>query len=873
MPANQTVKINFEVNTQPLSKAEQDYKNFNDSLNKGAEKSSESLKKVENNTSNLGSQFKQIAPMIAGAFAVDRILAFGKAVIDVSSEFQRLESVLKTTLGSKSEAQSALKQIQNFASQTPFQVQELTNSYVKLANQGFKPTIEQMRSLGDLASSTGKSFDQLTEAVIDAQVGEFERLKEFGIRASKQGDIVKFTFKGVETQTKFTSEAIQQYVLGLGKLDGVTGSMVGISNTLGGSISNLSDKWDMFLNTVGSKTDGIFKGAIEVISNTISLIGDAIKSEEQLMKESIADSYSAIEKQQKNIFESVIKAGIERGEDELKIIKEYSQKKESQLLADNEFLQKRINTVNQDLKNTALSIEEKKDIEFRKKQFIFQLEENKQIIEINKKLTEEYSKESAKKVDIIQKEKDAILKYKQSQFQQELQLLAIKEQNAKVEAELYENNAVEKLAIEQDFNDKRIAIYEKYNNILTKTDLETKDGLNQNSAVIIDKIDKLADEESKAKIDALRKQWEAERVEQEKIDIEKIKRLEESSKVKQDFILKEEAEALTEVEKMTFKSEEEKQKAIFDIQKDYTNLKLNEDIKLLDAKILANENNKDKILELEKEKADKILELEKNKNAKIDDESKKALDKRKQDNHAYFQVLLSTIQGFTNLAYEKAKQQTQLESEELQERKNQKLSNKKLTDSEKEVLEAQYRQKELAIKRKVAQQDKDKALFDVAINTAVAISSATKNPTTASFVIPLVTALGLAQAIAIQQRPLPKYFKGTEFVGLNGNAKGQDTIHAMLNEGERVVPTDINSKLKGIKNTDLPYLIELGTMKRKELNSNSIAKTVVNIDNKDLVNAFKSRPEVSIDINEKGFRKHLISESKRQEIINSRYAV
>ena len=73
-----------------------------------------------------------------------------------------------------------------------------------------------MRKLGDLASSTGKDFDQLAEAIIDAQTGEFERLKEFGIRASKQGDEVKFTFKEVETQVDFTADSIRDYVLSLG---------------------------------------------------------------------------------------------------------------------------------------------------------------------------------------------------------------------------------------------------------------------------------------------------------------------------------------------------------------------------------------------------------------------------------------------------------------------------------------------------------------------------------------------------------------------------------------------------------------------------------------------------------------------------------
>ena len=52
------------------------------------------------------------------------------------------------------------------ASKTPFAVVELTQAFVKLANQGFRPTTDELRKLGDLASSTGKQFDQLAEAII-----------------------------------------------------------------------------------------------------------------------------------------------------------------------------------------------------------------------------------------------------------------------------------------------------------------------------------------------------------------------------------------------------------------------------------------------------------------------------------------------------------------------------------------------------------------------------------------------------------------------------------------------------------------------------------------------------------------------------------
>lgn len=266
-----------------------------------------SINQSEKQLSNFSKSVKGISGQLTAALGAVSFAALGKEMIEITSEFQKFEAVLTNTLGSKSEAQEALKRIQDFAAKTPFSVQELTASFVKLANQGFEPTTNELRKLGDLASSTGKSFDQLTEAIIDAQTGEFERLKEFGIRAKKQGDQVTFTFKGVETQTKFTSDSIRDYILSLGELEGVSGSMVAISGTLGGSISNLGDSFDKFLLSLGSITSGPLKAfidqaqlALETLSRDIS--GDVgATSALSKIKEEFVDGAETAEQMTANI--------------------------------------------------------------------------------------------------------------------------------------------------------------------------------------------------------------------------------------------------------------------------------------------------------------------------------------------------------------------------------------------------------------------------------------------------------------------------------------------------------------------------------------------------------------------------------------------
>jgi ElaB/YqjD/DUF883 family membrane-anchored ribosome-binding protein len=279
-----SAKLNVDIVAQlkDFNKAMTELKSEVGDLNKQVSKgNNDSIK----STNALSGAFSSVGKTLAGLFAADMLINFGKAVIETTAEFQKMEAVLTNTLGSSSMAQQSMAQIVEFASKTPFQVNELTESFVKLANRGFKPTMEEMTALGDVASSTGKSFDQLTEAALDAMTGEFERLKEFGIRAASEGDRVQFTFKGVTTEVKKTDESIKNYLISLGQAEGVSGSMAAISETVGGKISNLGDNIDQLQLAIGNQTSGVFAATVDWLSAFVMHAGLSIKSIGELKKE------------------------------------------------------------------------------------------------------------------------------------------------------------------------------------------------------------------------------------------------------------------------------------------------------------------------------------------------------------------------------------------------------------------------------------------------------------------------------------------------------------------------------------------------------------------------------------------------------------
>jgi hypothetical protein len=239
--------------------------------------------KANSAKSQLGGMFDGAGKQLLALGSFAAISAGAKAlvsnVIDVRKEFEKYEAVLTTSLGSHRKAQTEMQMLQQFASSTPFALSELTGAYVKLTNYGLKPNLEEMRKYGDLASSVGKGFDQLAEAAADAVTGEFERLKEFGIKAKAEGDKIVFTFKGQATAVNNSAEAIKTYITGLGELNGVAGSMASISGTLGGKISNLGDAWDGLMNSMGAKSSGVMVGVIDFLTTVTNKVSGLVAGE------------------------------------------------------------------------------------------------------------------------------------------------------------------------------------------------------------------------------------------------------------------------------------------------------------------------------------------------------------------------------------------------------------------------------------------------------------------------------------------------------------------------------------------------------------------------------------------------------------------
>lgn len=217
----------------------------------------------------LGGGAKAIAAAVGTASA---------AIVNITSEFQGYEAQLKTALGTTAAAEIALQQISEAAAKTPESVQSLTEAYVRLANTGLQPTIDELLKITDVSISQNKSVMAFSEAIIDAQTFEFERLKEFGILASKAGDKITFSFKGQEKQVAASALAVRDYLIGLGDMDGIAGAAEEKSKTLGGALSNLADSASRLAVSIGEILSPALTSIIRQFTDIISVADDFIGS-------------------------------------------------------------------------------------------------------------------------------------------------------------------------------------------------------------------------------------------------------------------------------------------------------------------------------------------------------------------------------------------------------------------------------------------------------------------------------------------------------------------------------------------------------------------------------------------------------------------
>ncbi|PAL25472.1 tape measure protein [Sphingopyxis sp. GW247-27LB] len=206
----------------------------------------------------VGTLILRTGQLAAATAALGAGAAIG-GIISVTSKFEQFQIMLEGIEGSSEKAKASMAWVRNFAKTTPYELDQVMEAFVQLKAYGIDPIGGALAAAGDAAAGMSKPLMQAIEALADAQTGEFERLKEFGIRARVEGNRVAFTYmkngREIRREVAANATAMRDAITGIWS-DRFGGMMERQSKTFSGMISNLKDGWTDFLLRVGQA--GIF---------------------------------------------------------------------------------------------------------------------------------------------------------------------------------------------------------------------------------------------------------------------------------------------------------------------------------------------------------------------------------------------------------------------------------------------------------------------------------------------------------------------------------------------------------------------------------------------------------------------------------------
>ena len=246
MPVAETVALNVRLNSDgtglvvdDLGEVARAFEQLGGKIDKADDRQQKSRKTTADLTQAMGG-LRTVVSAAASAFAALGVGLTIDKFIDVAIQTSRMEASLKTFTGSAQSARDAFDQLQDFASRTPFALEQSVEAFIRMKSLGLDPTEDALMSFANVAAATGKDLIQFVEAVADAATNEFERLKEFGIKARQETDAVVFTVQGAEFEVEKSAKAITAFLQQVGETT-FAGAAQDQMDSLVGAFSQLED--------------------------------------------------------------------------------------------------------------------------------------------------------------------------------------------------------------------------------------------------------------------------------------------------------------------------------------------------------------------------------------------------------------------------------------------------------------------------------------------------------------------------------------------------------------------------------------------------------------------------------------------------------
>jgi hypothetical protein len=235
-----------------IEKVEKELKDAGKEGSKAGKDMQEGFNQAEKSSQSLADRLFSVKNIVIGIATAASAKSAWNWMVGANANMEQYQNTLATVMKSEKEAVATLEWATKFAAKTPFEIPGIVEATVKLEAYGLKAQ-EMLPGIGDMAAVMGKDLIQAVEAVADAQTGELERLKEFGI--TKNMIIQQATEMGmqgiVNAKGQITDMANFNVALMALMEERFKGGMERQATTFKGMMSNLSDSVGTFGRNIG----------------------------------------------------------------------------------------------------------------------------------------------------------------------------------------------------------------------------------------------------------------------------------------------------------------------------------------------------------------------------------------------------------------------------------------------------------------------------------------------------------------------------------------------------------------------------------------------------------------------------------------------
>ncbi|MES2658133.1 MAG: tape measure protein [Verrucomicrobiota bacterium] len=251
------------------------------SIRSGFSKLAASIAAGKSSLSGIAGPMTKIAALLGPAAIGAGFVKFASSASEAASSVESLTTQFKTLLGSQDAAVKRMKELSKFAAETPFDVGEISEAskQLQVAGGDILATGDGLRMVGDAAALAGQPISEVALHVgrlfsalsSGTSAGEATaRLMELSLisgTAKRHFESLAAAQKRGETRTLSSADALSVLSQALVKSKG---SMINLSSTTEGKLSNLKDSWNQLLVAFGTPLNDHLRPMLGQISGSLA---------------------------------------------------------------------------------------------------------------------------------------------------------------------------------------------------------------------------------------------------------------------------------------------------------------------------------------------------------------------------------------------------------------------------------------------------------------------------------------------------------------------------------------------------------------------------------------------------------------------------